>query len=663
MNTLTKSVVLASTLTAALVELYLATTPLFPFIFWFSLAAAIGVFVIGHRAHTAGLPIAMMAMYLLPAVYLRWIGRGGEHFGLEITWILPLLGMIASGRGALTWSLPRSWQWPLITWALVVSVSWPIVFLRELDFSLWILPLDGIANSSRGITPWDAGKTVAYFALGHLVGILWLDALFRWFRREPFAVFAARVAWPLAGAATIAALVALYQGFVDLSFLNTNFWTYMLRAAGTLGDPNKLGMIAAFWAIGCVALGRTLRSPWSWVISLGGFFIAVAGVWTTGTRTGLAAVMIAAVFVAIELARDWRSRGAGGIKTPAIVGGVIAAALALALTQSSTHTVIGRGVLTLLPYGEVGVIKGLNNLLWERDGYGPAAIQMVREHPSAGVGVGTFHTIVHDYGTLLGYNIVPDNAQNWFRHLFAELGLSGSISWIWWCVVFGTLIFSRPRTGDTFLAGTLRGALIGFAAASMFGMAGQSMPVIITFWVFVYWFAVARDVDAHPADAAVWPRRAIVLAAVVVVVHGAATFLDAESLRPARRAQRFGWPFTYGLMQLEGDPSGSGPGRRWSLEKSVSVIDVKGKVLKFAAWIDHPDADERPVPVRVWADSKLVYSGDLKRSAAIYLDIPASAGEKRMLIETHIDRVWRPSDYGRGDTRQLGLSVRDWVWE
>jgi hypothetical protein len=93
------------------------------------------------------------------------------------------------------------------------------------------------------------------------------------------------------------------------------------------------------------------------------------------------------------------------------------------------------------------------------------------------------------------------------------------------------------------------------------------------------------------------------------------------------------------------------------------VIDVKGKVLKFTAWIDHPDADERPVPVRVWADSKLVYSGDLKRSAAIVLDIPASAGEKRMLIETRIARLWRPSDYGRGDTRELGLSIRDWVWE
>ena len=41
-----------------------------------------------------------------------------------------------------------------------------------------------------------------------------------------------------------------------------------------------------------------------------------------------------------------------------------------------------------LPWGEVGVRAGFNRLLWERDGFGPAAIQMVREHPVAGVGTG-----------------------------------------------------------------------------------------------------------------------------------------------------------------------------------------------------------------------------------------------------------------------------------
>jgi hypothetical protein len=287
---------------------------------------------------------------------------------------------------------------------------------------------------------------------------------------------------------------------------------------------------------------------------------------------------------------------------------------------------------------------------------------MVREHPVAGVGTGAFHTVVHDYGTLLGYNIPQDNGQAWVRHLLAELGLSGALAWVTWCVVFGALLFSRVRGGDAFTIRVLRGVLVGFAVASLFGMAGQSMPVILTFWVFVFWFATTKDESIDRADVHTWSRRATIATVLLVLVNVGATALAANELRPANRAKRFGWPFSYGLRSVEPGPDGV-TGRRWTLREAVVVIPVEGKVLKFVAWIDHPDADERPVPVRVWADSKLVYSGELKRSAAIYLDIPATPGEKRMLLEATIDRLWRPSDVGRSDQRELGLSIRDWMWE
>ena len=60
--------------------------------------------------------------------------------------------------------------------------------------------------------------------------------------------------------------------------------------------------------------------------------------------------------------------------------------------------------------------------------------------------------------------------------------------------------------------------------------------------------------------------------------------------------------------------------------------------------------------------AELVFEGDLRRNP-IMLDIPAAPGKTHMLIETSIDRTWRPSDYGRRDDRELGLSVRDWTWE
>ena len=69
-----------------------------------------------------------------------------------------------SGKGALQWSLPARWQWPLITWAAIVAITWPIVFLREADFALWILPLERVSNTSIGIGPWLVDQNVTYFA-------------------------------------------------------------------------------------------------------------------------------------------------------------------------------------------------------------------------------------------------------------------------------------------------------------------------------------------------------------------------------------------------------------------------------------------------------------------------------------------------------------------
>jgi hypothetical protein len=612
----------------------------------------------------------------MPAMNIRAGVR--DLYGFEIIWILPLLALTLSDRTAWTrWSVPERWRWPLTMWTVVVSVSWPIVFFRELDFYWGILPLPRVSNTSIGIAPWDAGTTIAYFALGHNVGILWLDALFRWFPRTEAAALKSRVLVPLAASALVACGVSLYQAYVDLSFMNSGFWSYMGRVAGTLGDPNKFGMIAALWGAGTMVLARGFAAPWSKVTAIGGLLLTVGGVWVSGTRTGLAALLIILAAAAFEHWRSWRSRPDRSINIRRLAAGV-AGALAivvvavLALRASSTTTVADRGLLDHLPLvGHQSIGRTLNDWIWERFGYGPAAIRMLREHPVSGVGVGAFHTLAHDFGKLEGYDIVPDNAQSWVRHMLAELGVLGSIPWAWWCVLFGATLFRSPRVegaGDPdrrFTSGVLRGALIGFAVASLFGMAGQSMPVIITFWVFVFWFTLERGPEGpHPDDAVRWRRMTVALSAALVVVHAAVTLADARGdLRPRHRSQRFGWFYRYGLYDLEPDPGGNPVGRRWTLDRALAVVQVQGNVLKFAAWIDHPDGDTNPPHVRVRADGRTVFEGPLRRSAPLFLDIPATPGEKFLILETSIDRLYRPAADGSRDRRVLGLSIRDFVWE
>ena len=86
----TKVVVLLSTLIAAFAELYLATTPLFPAVFWIATIGFAVTALLGSRLQRIVSPLVLLPVYLMPAAYVRWLGY--ESFALEIIWVLPLLG-------------------------------------------------------------------------------------------------------------------------------------------------------------------------------------------------------------------------------------------------------------------------------------------------------------------------------------------------------------------------------------------------------------------------------------------------------------------------------------------------------------------------------------------------------------------------------------------
>ena len=673
MKQLTKGVVIASTLVAAFVELYLATSLVYAPLLPIAVVGFVGALVAGAWWPGPVSAALLVLPYLARAAVLHAFGT--EFEPVEIVWALPLLGLILSGRGTLGWSFPTRLLWPLVAWALVIAVSWPLVFLRELDFDAAVLLLSNAANTSIGITPWEAGTSITHWVLVHNLGLLWFDRLFSWYADGRVEQFRGRVLFPLAITLGVACCFAIYQGFVDLRFLNPHLWPHMGRASGTLGDANVFGMIAALWLPGAVLLARTLPRPWSVLAGTAGVTLAALGVFTSGSRTALGAMAIGVAALGYQGFKTWRSaQGASRLTASRlaiiVVAAVVLGAAALTVTrQASITTVIDRGALEFIPgLGERGMAASLRDVLWDRFGYGPAAVSMIMDHPWAGVGVGSFNTLVTDFAVSRnGRRLAPDNAQNWYRHLFAELGLFGSVAWMTWCAVFLFMLWSRTTADrDRFSIGVLRATLTGFGLLSLMGVPGQSLPVALTFWTLAFWFVLLKGVAAEPPGPRAAGRPALFwgTALILVMAHAAITFADARGpLRPRNRAIRFGWDYAQGIGDLERSADGT-PGRRWTERRSIAQVPVKGRVLKFVGWVDHPDADEHPVHVRVWADSRLVYEGDLTRPpAVINLDIPAAPGQTHLLLETEVSRTWAPREYGQRDPRQLGLSVRDWIWE
>lgn len=672
MNQFTKGVVIASTLLAAIVELYLATAPAYPSLLPIALAGFVFALLAGAWWPGPVSAVVLLLPYLARAVILY--AFGSEFEPLEIIWALPLLGLVISGRTAWRWNVPMRFQWPLITWTLVIAVSWPIIVLRELDFTPAVLRMSNAAATSVGVTPWEAATGIGYWVLVHNLGLLWFDRLFGWYADGRWEPFRNRVVVPLLAAVAVACGVGIYQGFVDLYFLNPHLWPHMKRASGTLGDANAFGMVAALWLPAGVLAVRHLPRPWPLLLGTLGVMLTALGAFASGSRTALGALAIGLAALAFEGFRAWRragqSRLSAGRVALAVAGALVLAFVALTVTRRATiTTVIDRGALELIPgVGDRSIADSLRETLWDRFGYGPAAVSMIMDHPWAGVGVGTFNTLVRDVAIARnGRPLAADNAQNWYRHLFAELGLLGSIPWMAWCAFFILLLLSpAPAGSDRFAVGVLRFTIIGFGVLSLLGVPGQSLPVALTFWTIVFWFMLLTTGAAAPATRSMAERHGAfwITMLVLVVAQGAMTLVDARGeLRPRNRAIRFGWEYAQGIGDLERGTAFA-PGRRWTEQQSITQIPVKGKVLKFVAWLDHPDADEHPVHVRVWADSRLVFEGDLKRPpSSIAIDIPAQPGASHLLLETQVSRTWAPRAYGQRDPRQLGLSIRDWAWE
>jgi hypothetical protein len=485
------------------------------------------------------------------------------------------------------------------------------------------------------------------------------------------------------------ASVAIYQLFADVSFLNETVYGNVGRASGTMFDANVCGTVAALW-IGGTILWAQRMGRWRPYMLIAGVAATWLAVWASGSRTAFAAaVLVSAFSLAAQYAvRSHAAEGhaaeghaaegraaRGSLSVNAVLRVVLAAGVVvmlLVLLANANLAVVGpvKRVRDTLPGLSAGSVRDFAVEMWNRNRYGPAATAMIRQFPVFGVGVGSFHLLVSDFATLSspGGGLPPDNAQNWYRHQLAEVGLLGSLGWILWVVGFAGFVLRRHASSPP-AAWTVRGMLLAFAMISLLGMPGQDLSVTITFWTLAFWYASLAGVVPTPTPDSPWyksivaPRAAKVawrswaIIGAIVVAHAVGTaHLAATSLRVPARAQRAGWPYSYGFYWPE--PDGSGGEYRWARRRAVAVVTASGRWMALTVWVNHLDIGARPVDTKAWVDGHLVVDTRLESTAPVtkYLRVPD--GEERVLVETRVSRVIRPSDFGALDDRELGLLVQ-----
>lgn len=642
-----KLLVLASTLIALWVQAYLGALA-YSWLPAASLVALVAGAVLGATwRHAVGFVVGIGA--IVPVATLELTG----HFevALWLPWLCLVTGAMLRGHLAEGWSVPGRWRWPLVCWAVGIALTWPILVARELDFNPAVLWFDRVWTSRQGGPPKVTVLWIAHSASVLLVSLLWLDALCARYRRASAGPIAPTLLWPLAAGVFLSNVPALIQGFHTIDFLNRTVFAGTGRAAGAMLDGNAFGMLAAaaIPLVLSVATGAAQRNA-RWIGAIAAALLA-GGVWATASRTALLAAVIGAGLVL------WTPLKTISMKQRIWLSGA-AVAMAVVVGFFVSQVTVGpvARMRELLPGFSGSQIAHAASQLWNRGNYGTSALMMIEEHPLAGVGVGGFNMFVPDYSFRNNISVPSDNAQNWYRHQLAELGVLGSIPWL--ALIWVAFLEWRRRraAGDAAQRGA-RAAVLAVAVASLLGVPTQNPVMCVAFASLL--FAALLSSPAPPGSAIVsaWPRvMRWTLAAATVLFIAATAWESAFALRPFIRASAGNWLYEYGLYPIETREDG---GRyRWTAGHAVTTVPSDGNWLLVTIRGGAPDAAARPVRLRVWHASTLVFETMRRDDTPITLCLPSAYGQG-VPLRIDVDRTFYPSPT---DHRPLGVALEDWAW-
>lgn len=586
-----------------------------------AIAAFVLTFAIARVSLPAGLAFVGATSYLAPALLSLAFNASDYHHML--VWLAAAAGPVIARADWSRWHVPRAWLIPMAGWALVVALTWPIVAGREVDFTVAGARTMMGAQGVFSAPPPVAAAFIVIFALGQLLAILWMDLLCARVALSDGTAFVRAAILPFVASAAIGALVGLYQALGDITWLNPTIWASANRASGLMLDANTFGTGAAIWApVAIAAAWTTNRRVW---LGAAAFAVLAAGLWVSGSRTALLTLVAGTCGVLVGALRRqgvWQPRIGRIVVLVGFVLFLFASAVVPRDYQSSNAF---DRLFARVPRLEAGELKRFADELWNRFDYGPAASQMVRDYPLTGIGVGAFHVIAPDYISRASggkRRVGPDNAQNWWRHQVAELGLIGALPSLAMSLMILWLVVRTPgHENVTGVSTILRGVLIGVGLASLFGVPTQHPATALSLATVLFFFARSVDLTGPGEGAAV--SRGLWIAAFGVAAATAAgqAITATHELRVSQRATTFGYAYEYGFSPAEG-LSAVGE-MRWMHPKAARVLHIDAPWYQVSFWHPRPQSAES-VTVSLAIDGRVVLEREIRgpEPMSFFLQVP-----------------------------------------
>jgi hypothetical protein len=329
--------------------------------------------------------------------------------------------------------------------------------------------------------------------------------------------------------------------------------------------------------------------------------------------------------------------------------GVAVVVLVAAVVFSTATNPLGRDI------GNPNDATALGSLV-NRGGYGAIAHAMVREFPLTGVGVGTYHWLAPDYQRVMLNQELPfDNAQNWWRHQLAELGVLGGLPVLAWSGLLAWMVLTGTGAARRRDTGVWRGMLLGLGLVSLVGMPTQDPVVLLWFFALVALTAGVAWPPAPEADARAGMTRVAwaVVALLAVASAGGHLLLAPSALSVEARAARAGRDHAVGLFAPEPDPEGGQ--FRWTAQHAELFLAPRTRWLVLRTWVAHPDVARAPVDLRIATPCQVLFDEALRDSTPIELLVAWPSTPARLHLTLDVSRTWSPIE--AGDARLLGAAL------
>ena len=585
----------------------------------------------------------------------------------------------ASGRAEKIAASPILKPMTIAAWLVLISAV--ITFLRFANFYPFLSDgLYELATNVNGVTSGGARMSTLFHSLSYLSEFGFFLVLCAVLLRKDFV----RKALTVLGVSLLLSLsFGFFQHFKNPRFGNTEFWIRLGQINSTFIDPNAFGTFLAITApllLGAFFFFKGWRK-----VLFGASFVGTLLIFPfIGIRSGLLGFgvsVIAFLGLTLKARKGTTQKKAAHFKKRTVWATVSLLTVflivfgVLSFKNARVFERVKRNWQNLQATKELVSLSPERYFLWKE------AVEMSKDYPVSGVGVGAYIIELPNYYTEDKKNDQSgleafrrnDSAENYFLHAVAELGAAGLVVflWIFWMIKQEIKSGYRRLPGreeNPYIFVGATAGVISYLINILFHSYIGSFETKFGFWLLVglivYWVRDSNRPERSTPQKFLFNKRQNFAVFVFLVLFGSVHFWNStHSLSLASQTERYGLKQDFGFYQME--KTSEGREFRWTREYGGLTIKIEKPRLEIPLLASHPDIQKKPVKVKIYLvkeffkQKKLLGEVTLTQSVwkTCEYSIPQEVG-KEVILLLKVNRTWNPlKTLGTPDPRNLGVAV------